>query len=158
MPLCQRHGHQARQNVLYAAVVRHRRVFVPALVEFAQIFDGAAGLFDGVGRLIHFRIEGNVFLGHSFLLPNYPELLSSNCKSLVLAGRHECFALFHVALPRFDDGFFLAPFGTFPGQLTIKSSSRSSGTSFSLAETRPRTETPAACTVSGSPDISGCHQ
>ena len=35
---------------------------------------------------------------------------------------------------------------------------RSSGTFTSLARTRPRTETPAACTVSGSPDTSGCHQ
>jgi hypothetical protein len=50
------------------------------------------------------------------------------------------------------------PFGHFPGQLTIYSSSFSSGTSFSLAATRPRTEMPAVCTVSGSPDTSGCHQ
>jgi hypothetical protein len=56
-----------------------------------------------------------------------------------------------AALPR-------APLGTFPGQLTMYSSSLASGTSFSLALTRPRTETPAACTVSGSPETSGCHQ
>src|SRR5262249_49766033 len=51
-----------------------------------------------------------------------------------------------------------ALFGHFPGQLTIYSSSFSSGTSVSLAATRPRTDTPAPCTVSGSPDTSGCHQ
>jgi hypothetical protein len=56
-----------------------------------------------------------------------------------------------AALPR-------APLGHFPGQLTIYSSSFSSGTSFSLAVTRPRTETPAWCTVSALPDLSGCHQ
>jgi len=51
-----------------------------------------------------------------------------------------------------------APFGHLPGQPTMYSSSFSSGTSFSLALTRPRTEMPALCTVSGSPDTSGCHQ
>ena len=50
-----------------------------------------------------------------------------------------------------------APFGHFPGQPTMYSSSLSSGTSASLAVTRPRTDTPARCTVSGSPDTSGCH-
>ena len=37
------------------------------------------------------------------------------------------------------------------------SASSSSGTSFSLT-TRPRTETPASCTVSAEPDTKGCHQ
>src|SRR6186997_2570776 len=55
-----------------------------------------------------------------------------------------------------DDGR-RAPFGHLPGQLTTYSSSLSSGTSASLAVTRPRTDTPARCTVSGSPDTSGCH-
>jgi hypothetical protein len=51
-----------------------------------------------------------------------------------------------------------ARFGSFSGQLTICSSRSSSGTSFSLASACERTETPAACTVSGSPETSGCHQ
>ncbi len=55
-------------------------------------------------------------------------------------------------------GLRRAPLGHFPGQLTIYSSSFSSGTSFSLAATRPRTETPASCTVAREPDTSGCHQ
>src|SRR5262249_22595142 len=52
----------------------------------------------------------------------------------------------------------LAPLGNRTGQLTMRSSRSSSGTSFSLAPTLPRTDTPAACTVSGSPETSGCHQ
>jgi len=43
-------------------------------------------------------------------------------------------------------------------QLTIWSSSWSSEISFSVPLMRPRTETPATCTVSGSPDTRGCHQ
>lgn len=51
-----------------------------------------------------------------------------------------------------------APFGHFIGQLTMYSSSLSSGTVFSVADILPRIETPAWCTVSGSPETSGCHQ
>ena len=51
-----------------------------------------------------------------------------------------------------------APRGSRSGQPTMRSSSSSSRTASSDAPTRPRTETPAACTVSGSPDTSGCHQ
>src|SRR5690242_11912786 len=58
------------------------------------------------------------------------------------------------------DHFFAcrAFFGTRIGQLTMWSSSLSSEISFSVPLMRPRTETPATCTVSGSPDTSGCHQ
>src|SRR5262249_42944967 len=52
----------------------------------------------------------------------------------------------------------LAPLGKRTGQLTMRSSRSSSGTSSSPAPTLPRTDTPAACTVSGSPETSGCHQ
>jgi hypothetical protein len=52
----------------------------------------------------------------------------------------------HFAAPR-------APFGHRPGHATTYSSNLSSGTSFSLALTRPRTETPAWCTVSRLPDF-----
>jgi hypothetical protein len=55
-------------------------------------------------------------------------------------------------------GGLRAAFGIRTGQLTIRSSRSSSLTSSSLAPTRPRTETPAWCTVSGSPETSGCHQ
>ena len=48
--------------------------------------------------------------------------------------------------------------GNFCGQSTMWSSSSWSGTSSSVARTRPRTDTPAACTVSGSPETNGCHQ
>src|SRR5690349_2673562 len=51
-----------------------------------------------------------------------------------------------------------APRGTFPGQLTIRCSHFSSGRLVSQTVSRPRTETPASCTVSGRPDTSGCHQ
>jgi hypothetical protein len=55
-------------------------------------------------------------------------------------------------------GGLRAAFGIRTGQLTIRSSRSSSLTSSSLALTRPRTEIPAWCTVSGSPETSGCHQ
>ena len=48
--------------------------------------------------------------------------------------------------------------GNLSGQPTMWSSNSWSGTSSSVARTRPRTETPAACTVLGSPETSGCHQ
>src|ERR1041384_1812251 len=51
-----------------------------------------------------------------------------------------------------------APFGHFSGQLTMWSSKSLSFTSVSQAPTLPRTDTPAACTLSGSPETSGCHQ
>src|SRR6266849_4867043 len=54
-------------------------------------------------------------------------------------------------------GGLRAALGIRTGQLTIRSSSSSSLTSSSPAPTRPRTEMPAVCTVSGSPDTSGCH-
>jgi hypothetical protein len=53
---------------------------------------------------------------------------------------------------------FLAAFGMRSGQLTMRSSRSASATSSSYAPTRPRTEIPAWCTVSGSPETSGCHQ
>jgi hypothetical protein len=53
---------------------------------------------------------------------------------------------------------FLAAFGMRSGQLTMRSSRSASATSSSHAPTRPRTEIPAWCTVSGSPETSGCHQ
>jgi len=53
---------------------------------------------------------------------------------------------------------FLAAFGMRSGQLTMRSSRSASATSSSPALTRPRTEIPAWCTVSGSPETSGCHQ
>jgi hypothetical protein len=53
---------------------------------------------------------------------------------------------------------FLAAFGMRSGQLTMRSSRSASATSSSPAPTRPRTEIPAWCTVSGSPETSGCHQ
>ena len=52
----------------------------------------------------------------------------------------------------------LAPRGHLAGQATMCSPSALSGTASSSAKTRPRTEMPAACTVSGSPETSGCHQ
>ncbi len=42
------------------------------------------------------------------------------------------------------------------GHLTIRSGQSSGAMSLSLAHTRPRTETPASCTLSGEPDTSGC--
>src|SRR5262249_53770524 len=54
--------------------------------------------------------------------------------------------------------FSRAFFGMRIGQRTMWSSSWSSEISFSVPLRRPRTETPAMCTVSGSPDTSGCHQ
>ena len=42
------------------------------------------------------------------------------------------------------------------GHLTIRSGQCSGGMSVSLALTRPRTETPASCTLSGEPETSGC--
>ena len=42
------------------------------------------------------------------------------------------------------------------GHLTIRSGQCSGAMSVSLADTRPRTETPASCTLSGEPDTSGC--
>ena len=53
---------------------------------------------------------------------------------------------------------FLAAFGMRSGQLTMRSSRSASATSSSHAPTRPRTEIPAWCTVSESPETSGCHQ
>ena len=53
---------------------------------------------------------------------------------------------------------FLAAFGMRSGQLTMRSSRSASATSSSHAPTRPRTEIPAWCTVSRSPETSGCHQ
>jgi hypothetical protein len=47
LPARQRHGDHAHQNALDADVERPRRAFAPALVEFAQVFEGAAGSFDG---------------------------------------------------------------------------------------------------------------
>ena len=44
------------------------------------------------------------------------------------------------------------------GHLTIRSGQSSGGMSLSLADTRPRTETPASCTLSGEPDTRGCHR
>src|SRR5262245_42572070 len=52
---------------------------------------------------------------------------------------------------------YLLTFGHFIGQLTMYSSSLSSGTLASLSATLPRTEMPASCTVFGSPETSGCH-
>ncbi len=51
-------------------------------------------------------------------------------------------------LPTVPDGFALPrePFGHRPGHFTMKSSSRSSGTSTSLAATLPCTEMPASYT------------
>jgi len=48
-------------------------------------------------------------------------------------------------------------FGTSPGQFARCSSSAASEMPISLI-VPPRTETPAACTVSVSPETSGCHQ
>jgi len=42
--------------------------------------------------------------------------------------------------------------------ITRKGSNRVAREAFEIARTRPRTETPAACTVSGSPETNGCHQ
>ena len=42
------------------------------------------------------------------------------------------------------------------GHLTIRSGQSSGAMSLSLAHTRPRTETPASCTLSGEPETSGC--
>jgi hypothetical protein len=42
------------------------------------------------------------------------------------------------------------------GHLTIRRGQNSGARSLSLAETRPRTETPASCTLSGEPETSGC--
>jgi HAD superfamily hydrolase (TIGR01509 family) len=42
------------------------------------------------------------------------------------------------------------------GHLTIRSGQYSGARSVSLADTRPRTETPASCTLSGEPEINGC--
>ena len=42
------------------------------------------------------------------------------------------------------------------GHLTIRSGQCSGARSVSLAETLPRTETPASCTLSGEPETSGC--
>ena len=42
------------------------------------------------------------------------------------------------------------------GHLTIRSGQCSGARSLSLDDTRPRTETPASCTLSGEPDTSGC--
>jgi hypothetical protein len=42
------------------------------------------------------------------------------------------------------------------GHLTIRRGQCSGARSLSLADTRPRTETPASCTLSGEPDTSGC--
>ena len=42
------------------------------------------------------------------------------------------------------------------GQVTIRFGQSSIGRSSSLANTRPRTDTPASCTLSGEPETSGC--
>ena len=42
------------------------------------------------------------------------------------------------------------------GHSTIRPGQNSGARSLSLAETRPRTETPASCTLSGEPETSGC--
>jgi hypothetical protein len=50
-----------------------------------------------------------------------------------------------------------APAGNFPGHVTSRCAISSSEKSSSEPATRPRTEMPAWCTVSRSPETSGCH-
>jgi len=63
-----------------------------------------------------------------------------------------------AALSNYGRFFRRARLGNSAGHCTIWSSRSASAISLSVPWIRPRTETPASCTVSGSPDISGCHQ
>ena len=63
-----------------------------------------------------------------------------------------------ICVQAFGRFFSRARFGNSAGHCTMWSSRSSSAISSSVPCTLPRTETPASCTVLGSPEISGCHQ